>query len=76
MVGEMHTEESHATLIFAKDLQTPNELNGFKDFNYEDFLKEKKAKERRKFKKKRTQTVSNISRNIFRSSSPSRGGGY
>ena len=42
MVGAQHVEELHETLVWAKDLQSPNELKGKKDINYEQFLKSKK----------------------------------
>ena len=41
MVGAQHVEELHETLVWAKDLQSPNELKGKKDINYEQFLKSK-----------------------------------
>jgi len=41
MVGAQHIEGLHETLVWAKDLQSPNELKGKKDINYEQFLKSK-----------------------------------
>ena len=32
MAGAEHTEEPHDTLVWAKNLQSPNELKGFEDF--------------------------------------------
>ena len=45
MVGAKHVEEAHDTLVWAKDLQSPNELKGLKDINYQDLLKDKKREE-------------------------------
>ena len=42
MVGAQHIEGPHETLVWAKDLQSPNELKGKKDINYEQLLKSKK----------------------------------
>ena len=56
MVGAEHTEEPHDTLVWAKNLQSPNELKGFEDFNYKNFLNEK---EREKNRKRKKQLLSN-----------------
>ena len=72
MVGAQHTEQFHEKLTWAKDLQSPQELKGLKDLNYQKFLKDRKKKNIDKFGKKVSRRVSP------RSSSPSsgRGGGY
>ena len=56
MAGAEHTEEPHDTLVWAKNLQSPNELKGFEDFNYKNFLNEK---EREKNRKRKKQLLSN-----------------
>lgn len=49
MVGARHKDEPHEVLIWAKDLQSPKELKGLKDLNYQKFLKERKKKQLNKF---------------------------
>ena len=41
MVGAKHTEQLHEKLTWAKDLQSPRELKGLKDLNYQKFLKDR-----------------------------------
>ena len=51
MVGAEHVQQQHDTLVWAKNLQSPKELKGMKDVNYEKFLKEKRRKQIKRLKK-------------------------
>jgi hypothetical protein len=77
MVGAKHVEEAHDVLVWAKDLQSPNELKGLKDLNYQKFLKERKKNQINKFlkPKKETPRTSPV-RSTGRSTSGGGGGGY
>tara|TARA_R110000796_G_scaffold11174_1_gene37265 strand:+ start:476 stop:1369 length:894 start_codon:yes stop_codon:yes gene_type:complete len=76
MVGAKHTEQLHEKLTWAKDLQSPRELKGLKDLNYEKFLKDRNPGKSENNVSRRVSPVSPVSPRVpQRPSSPSSGGG-
>ena len=75
MVGAQHVEEAHDVLVWAKDLQSPNELRGLKDLNYERLLKDQSQPQNQTRENGRTSPISDSLGTTQRSTSRTSGGG-
>lgn len=79
MVGAQHIEEAHDILVWAKDLQSPNELKGNEDINYESFLKDRVREELNSYRNPETRSIPDSLGTTQRSTpttSGGEGGGY